>query len=107
MGAESCGVRRAMPFEFRSPDRVPSHGDEDYDHNSPLALMQATEQRTRDYFVAVEVAKIAREKVRTCYRTETVNHTQNCADLVADYMKKSNAVIKLQKNQFKTSEDDE
>merc|ERR1711918_314329 len=46
-------------------------------------------------------------KVRACYRKETVNHTQNCADLVADYMKKSNAVIQRQFNQFKKQEDDE
>ena len=39
-----------------------------------------------------------------CYRRETVNHTQNCAELVADYMKKSNAVIQKQYNQFKVQE---
>merc|ERR1711966_546832 len=82
----------AMPFHFREHDRVPAVGDEDYSHNNPLARAQATEQRTRDYFVAVEVAKLAREKLRACYRKETVNHTQNCANLVADYMKKSAAV---------------
>merc|ERR1711959_649798 len=82
---------KSMPA-FPTHERVPGVGDEDYNHNVPLQRVRATEQRTRDYFVAVEVAKIARDKLKTCYRTETVNHTQNCADLVADYMKKSAAV---------------
>jgi len=81
-----------MPFAFPEYERVPGVGDEEYNHADPIMRMRATEQRMRDQFVAVEVAKIAREKLRMCYRKETVNHTQNCADLVADYMKKQQIV---------------
>merc|ERR1712178_85048 len=105
MGESDSG----MPFAFRDYDRVTAVGDAEYDHSNPLLRAKATEQRMRDVFVAVEVAKVAREKLRTCYRKETVNHTQNCAALVADYMKKSNAVMKLQNTAIggaKTEEDD-
>merc|ERR1712070_1345254 len=92
----------AMPSGIaeRTWERVPAVGDEEYDHNKPLMRVQATEQRVRDYFVAVESAKLARTKLKQCYRTETVNHTQNCVEQVADYMKKSALVMKLQNNQF-------
>merc|ERR1711871_1692918 len=100
---------QAMPFSFPKSwdERVPGVGDEDYDHSNPLMRAQATEQRTRDYFVAVEVAKLAREKLRMCYRKETVNHTQACEKLVKDYLKKSNDVVQLQFNQFKPAPEDD
>lgn len=51
-------------------------------------FLEAHEQFCRERFVAVEEAKILREKVSACYRREGVNHLENCKDIVAEYVDK-------------------
>lgn len=54
----------------------------------PSAYHDAREQRVRERFVAIEEAKMLREKLQACYRREGVNHYQNCRELADAYMKK-------------------
>merc|ERR1711966_300976 len=70
----------------REYERVAAPGDEDYKHDDPIQRRAATEQRTRDYFVLVEQAKLVREGLKDCYRREGVNYQQNCADKAVKYM---------------------
>jgi hypothetical protein len=51
----------------------------------PVAYLRATEQRARERTVAYETVRILRQKVITCYRTEGVNHYENCHDVAKDY----------------------
>lgn len=52
------------------------------------AFMEAHEQFCRERFVAVEEAKILRDKVSECYRREGVNHLESCKEIVAEYVSK-------------------
>jgi hypothetical protein len=55
------------------------------DRSDPAAWLDARDQRVRENFTAVEQAKIIREKLIMCYRTEGVNHIQNCRNIALEY----------------------
>ena len=79
----------------RSFEKVPNVSP--HDMSDPVAYIEAREQRVRENYVAIENAKILREKVinwyvfslkqitispyRFSYRKEGVNHIQLCKDL--------------------------
>jgi hypothetical protein len=68
----------ARHFE-QVPDVAPN------DFSDPVAYVEAREQRVREMYVAIENAKILREKVIDCYRKEGVNHIQICKPLREQY----------------------
>jgi hypothetical protein len=72
---ECLTERTIHPFLFLQRGRV----------KDPVAYLRATEQRARERTVAYETVRLLREKVITCYRTEGVNHYENCHDVSKDY----------------------
>jgi hypothetical protein len=51
----------------------------------PVAYLHDVEQRARERQVAYETVKLLRQKVIHCYRTEGVNHYENCRDVAQAY----------------------
>ena len=51
-----------------------------------VALIDARELSAREQMVAVERAKLLRERVVACYRTEGVNHLEKCKGHVKAYL---------------------
>lgn len=56
-----------------------------WDSLSGAARLEAAEQHAREKAIAIEETKILREQVRQCYRSQGVNHLENCKDLVKKY----------------------
>lgn len=54
--------------------------------SDPVALIDARELSAREQMVAVERAKLLRERVVACYRTEGVNHLEKCKGHVKAYL---------------------
>ncbi|MCO5578773.1 hypothetical protein L7F22_032619 [Adiantum nelumboides] len=63
---------------------------EDFDpadpYKDPVAFLEMREFVVREKWIAIERAKILRERVRQCYRREGVNHLQNCRTHVRQYL---------------------
>ena len=55
-------------------------------HADPAAFLQQREHVVREKLIAVEAAKILRERVKECYIIEGVNHYAKCRHLVKEYM---------------------
>ena len=81
MSAFFAQSERAGPTA-RTFTKVPDVGR---DTSDPVAFFESREQRVRENYVAIEHAKILREQLIQCYRTEGVNHIQYCQDIAAKY----------------------
>lgn len=55
------------------------------DIGTPIERIKKREEAVREYYIAIEQAKIARSEVAQCYFREGVNHYQNCKEVVAKY----------------------
>ncbi|KAL1931199.1 hypothetical protein VTP01DRAFT_10336 [Rhizomucor pusillus] len=66
-------------------ERVPTL--EEVDPKDHKAVYAARAQKIRDDWVKAMEARIIKEKLDECYRTEGVNHYQNCRDLADLYIK--------------------
>ncbi|KAL2635439.1 hypothetical protein R1flu_006918 [Riccia fluitans] len=64
---------------------------EDFDpakpYADPVAMLEQREYIVREKLIAIEMAKVLRERVQQCYRREGVNHYQNCRPHVKNYLK--------------------
>ncbi|CAI0549639.1 unnamed protein product [Linum tenue] len=49
-------------------------------------MLEMREHIGREKWIAIEKAKILRERLRWCYRVEGVNHHQKCRHLVEEYL---------------------
>ena len=90
-------VRFFVRLPASSPSRI-TPGDarraeeiEGFDRARPrrsdsVALIDARELSAREQMVAVERAKLLRERVVACYRTEGVNHLEKCKGHVKAYL---------------------
>ncbi|KAI7903095.1 uncharacterized protein BX663DRAFT_551942 [Cokeromyces recurvatus] len=84
----------AEPWEYpehKTFERVPSL--EQVDPNDHKAVYAARNQKIRDDWVKVMEARLIKEKLDECYRTEGVNHYQTCRELADMYF----ATIKTHK----------
>jgi len=68
-------VRAIAGFDARAPRR-----------SDPSALVDARELAAREQMVAVERAKLLRERVVACYREQGVNHLERCKGEVSAYL---------------------
>mmetsp|Transcript_6027 Transcript_6027/g.10321 ORF Transcript_6027/g.10321 Transcript_6027/m.10321 type:complete len:107 (-) Transcript_6027:45-365(-) len=82
-------VRRYFP-KVRDFDRD-ADGDVVWSSLKGPERLEAREQFVREKFIAVEEAKILRDRVKWCYRTQGVNHLENCKDIVSQYLARINA----------------
>ncbi|KAL0080767.1 hypothetical protein F4703DRAFT_1871004 [Phycomyces blakesleeanus] len=69
--------------EHRQFERVPTL--DKVDPNDRKAVYAARNQKIRDDWVKAMEARIIKEKLDECYRTEGVNHYQNCRELANMY----------------------
>ena len=60
--------------------------DPKYPHADPAAYLKQREHVVREKLIAVETAKILRERVKECYIIEGVNHHAKCRHIVKEYM---------------------
>eukprot|EP00850_Spirogloea_muscicola_P005819 SM000027S09600 [mRNA] locus=s27:214467:215041:- [translate_table: standard] len=74
--------RGAPRFEEGPPDSF----DAAVRHDDPAAFLEQREHVAREALVRAEAAKLLRDRLRACYHLEGVNHTQNCRELVSQYM---------------------
>lgn len=68
----------------------PTDFNPDDKYADPVALMRKRDAVAREKVIAVEKAKLLKEKLRQCYIKEGVNHFQNCkqwADLYLESIK--------------------
>jgi len=65
-------------------ERVPTI--DEVDPNDLKATLLAREQKIRDDWVRVMEARLIREQLNKCYRSEGVNHYQNCRHLADLYL---------------------
>ncbi|KAI9299227.1 hypothetical protein K502DRAFT_298490 [Neoconidiobolus thromboides FSU 785] len=80
------------PYEHQVFPRVPDFNDADFDPKNPVAIIEARAQRVREDWVKVYEARIIRQSLVQCYKTESVNHYQHCRHLAEAYLQR------LQKN---------
>eukprot|EP00239_Pterosperma_sp_CCMP1384_P001177 CAMPEP_0197846856 /NCGR_PEP_ID=MMETSP1438-20131217/4647_1 /TAXON_ID=1461541 /ORGANISM="Pterosperma sp., Strain CCMP1384" /LENGTH=96 /DNA_ID=CAMNT_0043458631 /DNA_START=60 /DNA_END=350 /DNA_ORIENTATION=+ len=52
----------------------------------PAEFLFEKEHKTVERLVAVGTAQVWRDQVRECYRTEGVNHYENCKEVVVNYL---------------------
>ncbi|KAG0162923.1 hypothetical protein DFQ28_006506 [Apophysomyces sp. BC1034] len=71
--------------EHQQFERVPSL--DQVDPTDRKAVYAARAQKIRDDWVKVMEARIIKEKLDECYKTEGVNHYKNCRDLSDLYLK--------------------
>ncbi|KAH8555817.1 hypothetical protein BGW37DRAFT_478681 [Umbelopsis sp. PMI_123] len=71
--------------EHRQFERVPTL--DQVDTTDRKAVYAAREQKIRDDWVKAMEARIIREQLSKCYKTEGVNHYQNCRELADLYLK--------------------
>ncbi|KAG6557036.1 hypothetical protein Mapa_000962 [Marchantia paleacea] len=65
-------------------------GPDDFDparpYADPVAMLEQREYIVREKLIAIEMAKVLRERVQQCYRREGVNHYQKCRQHVKNYL---------------------
>ena len=82
-----AGAHTRFPSGKTNPETIPGYDPvHPRSGSAPYALVEAREVRAREQMVAVERAKLLRERVVACYRTEGVNHLENCKREVAAYL---------------------
>mmetsp|Transcript_36333 Transcript_36333/g.50477 ORF Transcript_36333/g.50477 Transcript_36333/m.50477 type:complete len:107 (+) Transcript_36333:84-404(+) len=64
----------------------PAGYDPENPRANPAAMLEMREYRVREKFVDMAKAQIIRDRLQTCYRTEGVNHYQNCKELAERYV---------------------
>ncbi|GJP54296.1 hypothetical protein CLOM_g15745 [Closterium sp. NIES-68] len=69
-------------FDVTPPDDF----DPSNPYADPVAMLEHREWLVREKMVAIERAKLLREQLKQCYRTEGVNHIKNCSGLVEKYL---------------------
>ncbi|CAO0789387.1 hypothetical protein V8B55DRAFT_1500087 [Mucor lusitanicus] len=77
----------AEPWEYpehKQFERVPTL--DQVDPNDRKAIYAARNQKIRDDWVKAMEARIIKEKLDECYRTEGVNHYKSCRDLADMYL---------------------
>ncbi|RKP05765.1 hypothetical protein THASP1DRAFT_32401 [Thamnocephalis sphaerospora] len=72
--------------EHQRFDKVPSISE--VDPSDYRAVQQARSQEIREQWVRVMEARIIREKLSKCYRTQGVNHYEQCRHLADAYMER-------------------
>ncbi|KAJ1677250.1 hypothetical protein EV182_006558, partial [Spiromyces aspiralis] len=64
----SDGVYAATPETFETADRI--------------AIIQARADLAREQWIKLMETRLVRAKLQECYKSEGVNHLQNCRELV-------------------------
>jgi NADH dehydrogenase (ubiquinone) 1 beta subcomplex subunit 10 len=67
-------------------ERVPTL--DEVDPKDYKAVQQARKQEIREQWVKVMEARIIREKLSKCYRTQGVNHYEQCRHLAEEYVRR-------------------
>ncbi|GBC03833.1 hypothetical protein RclHR1_05350007 [Rhizophagus clarus] len=49
-------------------------------------ILDAREQKIREDWIKVMELRLIRDQLRKCYKTESVNHYQNCKELAEKYL---------------------
>ncbi|RWR93883.1 NADH dehydrogenase ubiquinone 1 beta subcomplex subunit 10-A-like protein [Cinnamomum micranthum f. kanehirae] len=81
-------VRKAgVEFDEGPPDFDPNNPYAD-----PVAMLEHREYLVREKWIAIESAKIIREKLKWCYRIEGVNHLQKCKHLRDQYLESTRGI---------------
>ncbi|CAI0377889.1 unnamed protein product [Linum tenue] len=75
-------------FEESPPDDF----DPSSPYKDPVAMLEMREHIVREKWIAIEKAKILRERLRWCYRVEGVNHHQKCRRLVDEYLESTRGI---------------
>ncbi|KAJ9071953.1 hypothetical protein DSO57_1032169 [Entomophthora muscae] len=75
-------------YEHQVFPRVPDFNDPDFDRNDPVAIIEARAQAVREDWVKVYEARIIRDVLARCYKTEGVNHYQHCRHLAEAYLER-------------------
>ncbi|CAI0404741.1 unnamed protein product [Linum tenue] len=75
-------------FEESPPDDF----DPSNPYKDPVAMLEMREHIVREKWIAIEKAKILRERLRWCYRVEGVNHHQKCRHLVEQYLESTRGI---------------
>ncbi|KAK9804440.1 hypothetical protein WJX73_000753 [Symbiochloris irregularis] len=75
---------RWKPGQF--PAGPPENYNPDDPYADPVALVEFREYAVRQKKVQVEKAKVLRQQLTRCYKTEGVNHFENCRNLRVAYM---------------------
>ncbi|KAK9763233.1 hypothetical protein K7432_010297 [Basidiobolus ranarum] len=60
---------------------------EEVDKNDREAVLAARNQRVREDWVKLMEERIVKKKLRECYKTQGVNHYENCRHLALSYLK--------------------
>ena len=81
-----AGARTRLPEGARDPKAIPGFDARAPRRSDPAALVDAREVAAREQMVAVERAKLLRERVVACYRAEGVNHLERCRREVGAYL---------------------
>jgi NADH dehydrogenase (ubiquinone) 1 beta subcomplex subunit 10 len=76
------GRKKGVEFDEAAPDDF----DPSNPYKDPVAMLEMREHIVREKWIAIEKAKILREKLQWCYRIEGVNHLQKCRHLVQQYL---------------------
>ncbi|PON43363.1 NADH dehydrogenase [ubiquinone] 1 beta subcomplex subunit 10-A [Parasponia andersonii] len=76
------GRKKGVVFDESPPDDF----DPENPYKDPVAMLEMREHIVREKWIAIEKAKILREKLKWCYRIEGVNHLQKCRHLVQQYL---------------------
>lgn len=61
-------------------------------YKDPVAFLEYREYLVREKWIAIETAKIIREKLKWCYRIEGVNHREKCRDLRRQYLESTRGI---------------
>ncbi|CAI2191068.1 1587_t:CDS:2 [Funneliformis geosporum] len=59
---------------------------EEVEQNDRPGIMDAREQKIREDWVKSMELRILRDQMKRCYKTEGVNHYQNCKELSEKYL---------------------
>ena len=51
-----------------------------------IGILDAREQKIREDWIKVMELRLIREQLNKCYKTEGVNHYQNCRELAEKYL---------------------
>lgn len=79
------GPHRTVGYRF---PKVPDYTDPEYDRNSFKHQIEAGEQRTREYLIAVTEVRQLRENLRRCILRTGINSGRECRDLSTEYVKR-------------------
>jgi hypothetical protein len=72
-----------LPSFLSPPVKAASSAD------TPVQTSLRRQQNVREQFIAIEEIKVLRDAVAECYRTEGVNHYENCKEQVQAYMERT------------------